>query len=123
MTDCRPVSLFSVQTVRQLGKELALDLDKRRFRANIYIALEPPGEGFAENELVGRSLRLGDKVVVAITDRDPRCKMITLDPETTQANPEVMRHLAREYQGKAGLYGAVIVEGMVRANDDIALQD
>ena len=34
MTDCRPVSLFSVQTAQQLGDEIGAHLDKRRFRAN-----------------------------------------------------------------------------------------
>jgi uncharacterized protein len=35
MTDCRPISLFSIQTVQQLSQELECDLDRRRFRANI----------------------------------------------------------------------------------------
>jgi hypothetical protein len=30
MTDCRPVSLFSIHTARQLGEELGTSLDKRR---------------------------------------------------------------------------------------------
>src|ERR1700737_3665662 len=32
MTDCRPISLFSIQTGRQLGDEIGTVLDKRRFR-------------------------------------------------------------------------------------------
>ena len=40
MTDCRPVSLLSVQTVRQLGEELGAPVDQRRFRANIYLDLQ-----------------------------------------------------------------------------------
>jgi len=68
-------------------------------------------------------LRLGDKVVIAVTDRDPRCKMITLDPDTAQPNPEVMRCLARDHEGKAGIYGAVVVEGTIRPHDKITLQD
>ena len=40
LTDCRPVSLFSLQTAAQLGAELGTVLDKRRFRANIYADLE-----------------------------------------------------------------------------------
>jgi uncharacterized protein YcbX len=39
MTDCRPVSLFSLQTVRKLGEETGTTLDKRRFRANVYMDL------------------------------------------------------------------------------------
>jgi uncharacterized protein len=122
MTDCRPLSLFSLQTVRQLGEEWGVDPDKRRFRANIYIELES-GNAFVENEFVGRRLGLGSKAVVAVTDRDPRCKMITLDPDTAKPDPEIMRRLARDHEGKAGVYAAVVVEGTVRPRDEIALQD
>src|SRR5215831_8572331 len=85
MTDCRPISLFSLQTARQLGEEVGAVLDKRRFRANVYLDLGT-GSGFSENEFVGRKLRIGSQVVVSILDRDPRCQMITLDPDTTAAD-------------------------------------
>src|SRR6266852_6503462 len=62
MTDCRPISLFSLQTARQLGEEVGSVLDKRRFRANVYLDLGYPG-GFSENGLVGRRLRIGSQVV------------------------------------------------------------
>jgi uncharacterized protein YcbX len=39
MTDCRPVSLFSVQTAQRLGEEVGRQVDKRRFRANLYLDL------------------------------------------------------------------------------------
>jgi uncharacterized protein len=80
-TDCRPVSIFSMQTVRQIGEEVGFALDKRRFRANIYADLTPM-DGFAENAFVGRKLQIGTRAVIAVTDRDPRCKMITLDPNS-----------------------------------------
>jgi uncharacterized protein len=120
MTDCRPISLFSIQTVKQLSQELGVELDKRRFRSNIYVQLESE-LGFGENEFVGRTLRIGPKAMVAVVDRDPRCKMITLDPDTAEANPEVMRLVARTHDGKAGVYGAVLVEGNIRPGDTIAL--
>lgn len=120
MTDCRPISLFSVQTGQQLGQELGTDLDKRRFRANVYVELES-GRGFGEDEFVGRTLQLGAKATVAVVDRDSRCKMITLHPDTAEPNPAVMKHLARSHEGKAGVYGAVLVEGMVRPGDQIVL--
>jgi hypothetical protein len=60
---------------------------------------------------------------MAVTDRDPRCKMITLDPDTAQANPEVMRRVAKDHDGTAGVYAAVLVEGVIRAGDAIALLD
>ena len=122
MTDCRPISLFSLQTAGQLSQEAGSNLDKRRFRANVYVDLDSR-DGFGENEFVGRTLRIGEKVLVGITDRDPRCKMITLDPGTGEANPEIMRLLASQHDGKAGVYGAVLVEGTIRPGDEIILVD
>ncbi len=122
MTDCRPVSLFSRQTARQLSQELGVEVDQRRFRANVYVDLAS-GNGFGEDELVGRTLRIGAKTVIAVIDRDPRCKMITLHPDTAQANPEVMRRVARSHEGKAGVYGAVLVEGTIKPGDEIALMN
>ena len=121
-TDCRPVSIFSIQTVKQIGEEVGFVLDKRRFRANIYADLTPM-DGFAENAFIGRRLQIGTKAIVAVTDRDPRCKMITLDPNTAKARPEVLRTVRDSHEGKAGLYGAVLVEGTVRPRDEIRLLD
>ena len=122
MTDCRPVSLFAVQTARQLGDEIGVAVDKRRFRANIYMDLGS-STGFDENALVGRTLRIGPKAVISILQRDLRCKMITIDPDTAELNAEVHRRVARAHGGSAGVYGAVLVEGMVGRDDDIELID
>ena len=121
-TDCRPVSVFSIQTVKRIGEEVDMALDKRRFRANVYADLTPMA-GFAENAFVGRKLQIGTKAVIAVTDRDPRCKMITLDPNTSEASPEVLRSVRDAHDGKAGLYGAVLIEGIVRPGDEIRLLD
>src|SRR5262249_54442315 len=120
MTDCRPVSLFSLQSARQLGEEVGIAMDPRRFRANIYLDLHA-ASGYAEDGSVGRSLRLGPKVVVAVIERDPRCVMITLDPDTSEAKPEISRQVAQAHGGKVGVYGAVLVEGMLRKGDAVQL--
>lgn len=120
LTDCRPLSLFSIQTRRQLSQEVGAELDKRRFRANVYVDLAED-EGFGENAWVGRRLRIGDKAEIVVMDRDPRCKMITLDPDTAEPNPEVMRRVAKDHDGTAGVYAAVLVEGAIRPGDVIAL--
>ena len=36
LTDCRPISLISIQTARQLSQAVGVALDPRRFRANVY---------------------------------------------------------------------------------------
>ena len=122
LTDCRPVSMISLQTVSRVGEALGRALDPRRFRANVYLDLAA-GEGFAEDELVGRRLRLGAKAEIAVLERDPRCKMISLDPDTGAHEPEVLRKVAQEHGACAGVYCAVLVEGMVAQGDAIELLD
>jgi uncharacterized protein YcbX len=120
MTDCRPLSLFALQTVRQLAEESGTAVDKRRFRANIYLELTS-AEGFAEDRFVGHSLRIGPKAVVSILERDPRCMIITLDPETGEKAPALLKTVAQAHSGMAGIYGAVLAEGVVRKGDPVEL--
>jgi len=118
MTDCRPVSIFSLQSARQLAEETGMPMDKRRFRANVYVDLAVAG-GFPENEFVGRSLRIGPKAVVSVLERDPRCMMITLDPDTGEKEPAILKKVAQAHDGMAGVYGAVLVEGTLHKGDPV----
>jgi uncharacterized protein len=120
MTDCRPVSLFSIQTARQLGEEIGTPIDKRRFRANVYLDLGS-APGFAEDGFVGRTVRLGPKVTIAVLERDARCKMITIDPDTAEPSGAILRKVSRAHDGMAGVYGAVLVEGTVHRGDEVEL--
>jgi hypothetical protein len=52
---------------------------------------------------------------------DPRCKMITLDPDTAEADPAILRQVTKQHDGTAGLYAAVLVEGIVRPGDPITV--
>jgi len=120
MADCRPFSLFSLQSARQLQEETRVPIDKRRFRANVYVDLTCD-DGFAENGFVGKSLRIGPKVVITVLERDARCMMITLDPDTGEKTPMILKKVAQAHEGMAGVYGAVIVEGMLHKGDAVEL--
>jgi MOSC domain-containing protein len=120
LTDCLPLSILAVQTARKLGEETGVAVDKRRFRANVYLDL-PSSDGFAENEFVGRSLRIGSNVVVSVLERDTRCMMITLDPDTAEKTPAIFKQVAQAHEGMAGVYGAVLVEGTLRRGDSVEL--
>jgi uncharacterized protein YcbX len=122
LTDCRPVSLVSLQTVRQVEEESGVAIDKRRFRANVYLDLTA-NRGFAEDELVGRKLRIGLSAMIMVLERDPRCKMISLDPDTGEHNPEILRKVAQAHEAYAGVYCAVLVEGLLKKGDLIELVD
>jgi len=120
MTDCRPVSVFSLQSAQQLAEETGTRIDKRRFRANVYVDLTS-ANGFAENDLVGRSVKIGPKVIISILERDARCVIITLDPDTGEQTPAILKKVAQAHDGMAGVYGAVLVEGVMHKGDPVEL--
>jgi uncharacterized protein len=118
LTDCRPLSIFAIQSAKKIGDETGVNVDKRRFRANVYVDLTNAG-GFAEDAFVGKTLRIGPKVVVSVLERDARCMMITLDPDTAEKSPAILKAVAQAHEGMAGVYGAVLIEGMIRKGDSV----
>jgi hypothetical protein len=70
---------------------------------------------------VGKTLQVGPRAAIAIVKRDSRCKIMTLEPDTTKPLPELMKRLARDHEGQAGIYGVVLAEGTICRNDKIAL--
>ena len=118
-TDCRPISLISHQTIehlaRQLGHPLG-SLDARRFRANLYLNVS---EAFWEDSLVGKVIRIGPQAVLRVLERDPRCRFITLDPDTAEPLPDLMKLLDRHHQTRAGIYAAVLTPGPIAQGDQV----
>lgn len=119
--DCRPVSLFSLSAAAHLGEEVGMEIDKRRFRANFYVEWENQDDPYYEFSLVGETVKIGERLELKIIERDPRCKMITLDPDTAEASPKLLRHVARNHGGDAGVFAAVLREGRVKKGDSITL--
>lgn len=122
MHDARPLALFSLDTLAALGKEAGRELDSRRFRANFYVRWKS-AEPFYEDTLVGRRLKIGDSLEIAIVKKDPRCIIINLDPTDAEHHPEVLKTVAKGHKGCVGVYAAVLREGVVAAGDEIQLLD
>ncbi len=120
MTDSRPVSLFGLSTVRALSEETGITLDPRRFRANFYAAWDGD-QPFFEDQLIGSEMQVGERVVVQLVKKDPRCVIINLEPETAAPSTVVLETVARQHNGCAGVYAAVLREGIVRAGDPLYL--
>jgi hypothetical protein len=47
--------------------------------------------------------------------------MITIDPDTAEPSGAILRQVSRAHDGMAGVYGAVLIEGMVHRGDEIEL--
>ena len=118
--DCRPISIFGNASASALQEELGTTMDRRRFRANFYVDWDKPHPYF-ENELVGRTLCIGERLRISVLERDPRCKMITIDPDTGDTDKRILHHVISTHEGAVGIYAAVLIEGIVRQGDPILL--
>ena len=99
-----------------------MNIDKRRFRANFYVEWDNQDDPFYENSLVGKTLKIGEWLELMIVERDPRCSMITLDPDSAEPTPKILQHLARKHEGDAGVFGAGLQRGGVNKGDPILLK-
>lgn len=117
--DTFPLSLISVQTIDRLGELLGCPLDARRFRPNLLIDVGQAGP-FAEDRWVGRELAIGE-MRMRVDKRDGRCVVITVDPDTGERSPEILRAVASERQGCLGVYGSTVQPGVVALDDDVRI--
>ena len=104
-----------------LGRKVPPSCLNRRFRANFYARWDNQDDPFFENSLVGKTLKIGEWLELMIIERDPRCTMITLDPDTAEPTPKILQHLGRNYDGDAGVFAAVLKRGRVNKGDPILL--
>ncbi|SRR5713226_807390 len=111
--DDSPVLVVNLNTVAAFELSAGVQVDRRRFRANLYLdGLEP------EEELrwVGRRIGAG-AAELEVVSRCERCVVITRDPDTTQASPELLRVLAETSDTCMGVYCSVVRRGMVATGD------
>jgi len=121
MQDSRPVSIFGRKSLDALCNETGVKSDARRFRANFVIDWAN-GEARHEETLIGKRIKVGERVELIVAKRDMRCKIITLDPDTAEAAPKVLEVVARNYEGCAGVYAVVLREGVIRRGDQVFVE-
>lgn len=119
--DDSPLSVLSLATVAGIGRALGMELDRRRFRANIVLDTLD-GEPFAEDAWVGATLVFGDSrsgPAVFVTSRDVRCSMINLDPDTAHSDARVLKAVVALNENHAGVYGTVARTGPIHVGDPV----
>lgn len=121
--DDASVSVISLATIAGIGREAGLDLDRRRFRANIVLETGNP-EPFLEDGWVGGTLVFGDREpgpAVSVTVRDVRCMVINLDPDTGTQDARVLKTVVRLNNNNAGVYGTVVQTGTILVGQPVSL--
>lgn len=116
--DSAYLSLITTATLRALGESGGVEPDHRRFRMNLVVETDAPP--FAEQEWVGQTISVGG-ARLAVTNQDKRCVMITLDPESGDGTPAVLRAAAELNDACAGVYASVAVPGTIGVGDAVRL--
>jgi uncharacterized protein YcbX len=99
------------------GDIAQLGYDRRRFRPNIVIE---GVDGGAEQDWVRGRLRIGEALLF-VTEPCERCVITTIDPDTTEVDPDVLRRARLELGGMMGVYASVLEPGSVGVGDPVAL--
>ena len=107
------VLIVNMASVQAFALEAGMPLDHRRFRANLYIEGIEPEE---EVRWLGRVIRAGD-AELEVTSRCERCKVITMDPDTTEQRPELLKLLVDLHDERMGMYCRVVRPGRVAIGD------
>jgi hypothetical protein len=128
--DLSVIHLLTTATLARLT-ELAPEatFDVRRYRANFL--LDDTGEGFVENDWVGRTLALGaDGAGVTVTLPTMRCVMTTLAQDDLPQDRLTLRTIAQNNRVEimgfgtwacAGAYADVASPGTVRVGDPVVV--
>ena len=99
------------------GAVAAFGRDVRRLRPNILIG---GIAGLDEFTWPGSELHIGD-AIVRLDSRRGRCAMTTVDPDTLQRDPGVLRDIVRRFDGRLALNADVARPGIIRVGDAVAL--
>lgn len=99
------------------GAVAAFGRDVRRLRPNIVIG---GVDGLAERAWPDTELHIGD-AVIRLDSLRARCPMTTVDPDTLERDPGVLKDIGRRFGGRIALNAEVVVAGRIRVGDAVAL--
>ena len=117
--DTFPLSLITAQTIAHLATRVDAALEVQRFRPNLVV---DAGAAFAEDEWVGRVLRIGG-MRMRVDKRDQRCVIVNIDPATGERNAAVLKTITREREACLGVYGTTVQPGRVAVGDPVTIDE
>jgi uncharacterized protein YcbX len=100
------------------GAVAAFGRDVRRLRPNILIG---GVDGLAERDWPGAELHIGT-LVVRLDSLRARCPMTTVDPDSLERDPEVLRDIGRRFRGRLALNADVARPGLIAIGDPVTLR-
>jgi uncharacterized protein len=120
--DCALVHLVTTATIDRLRALYPQGrFEARRFRPNIVVSTGPEEYGFAEDDWIGHTVAIGDRVLLHITGACARCVMTTLPQGDLPTDIGILRTAAQHNQVNVGVYANVIVGGAIRRGDPVTI--
>jgi uncharacterized protein YcbX len=114
--------VLTTATLRQLGSLYPEgQFDVRRFRPNIVIDTGE-AEGFVENDWVGRTIKVGEQVVLKAIEPCTRCIMTTLPQSELPKDVGILRTVAKNNASSVGVRVAVLRGGVVQNGDAVTIE-
>jgi uncharacterized protein YcbX len=118
--DLAPVHVLTTTSLATIGAEVGDELDVRRFRPNLVVALDHPDNELPEAQWVGGRIVIGE-VALKVSMQTVRCVV----PSRAQPGLEVNRQVTRAVAAKAlrclGVYCGVERAGTVGVGDRLAV--
>jgi uncharacterized protein YcbX len=115
------VSLITTQSISAIGDQAGRVLEPERFRPNILVEALSDAP-FREEKWVGASVAVGDGGDVArlrLTRKDPRCRIVSLDPMTGDEDRNVHKVVVSARRNNLGAYATVERTGLIRVGDAV----
>ena len=130
--DAAPIHLITTSTLAHLRAIAPTsDWDVRRFRPNLLLDDGTTPTAFAEDALVGGTLRGPSGLRLAIVLPTPRCVVPTRAQEELPADPRILRTLVQQHrvdlgpfgrQGCIGAYAEVAHAGRIRVGEVLDIE-
>ncbi|WP_448952802.1 MOSC domain-containing protein [Labrys neptuniae] len=118
--DTAVLSLIATTTAGRLAQAHGSEVELQRFRINLTV--EPTDGETWERDWLGKRVTIGNNGVALRADQPiERCVMVTLDPQTAERAPKIMKTVARQFGNEIGIYGSVEQPGTIRLGDHIRL--
>ena len=121
--DAQQLSIMSLATVSALEQMMGLAVGNGRFRQNILIETET-NAAYEEETWVDGILTFGnrpDSARIRLNRRIQRCAMITIDPDTAEKEPSILKTVAQQRDNCVGVYASAEKIGTIRQGDSIFL--
>jgi uncharacterized protein YcbX len=120
--DLAPVHVLTETSLATISAEVGDELDVRRFRPNVLLAVEDLDDGLPESHWAGAELSLGGEVVLDVSMPTIRCVVPSRAQPGFGVNRQVTRAVATRAERCLGVYCWVQRSGALRVGDDVQIR-